>query len=647
MKPEIENCLKRLLDRPLDEQPLDELAALLTGEDGRRVETLAVLDRHIGQHRQKGNPKVAIRLLDLKLSLVDDDDARADTLQLKGKVFEEELLDQEGALEAYEQVLDLREDDDLEDQVEHLEFVADNVEAVVAKWVEEAEATTEATVATNLYCTAAEALGRAEADPDQVEQCLLKSLEAEPRNWRSARHLERLYTEAERFDDLARLMEGRHEVAATRSERLAVLLRLGQIHTDHLSAPDKAAEYFQKVLEIEPNNAVALDFLVDALEAAEDWSSLVEVYEGVLRSKPQQAKEVDTLVRVGLVFQRQLHDGVKAESYFRRVRKFNPTHPALRDVYREHYRDTAEPQKLLTLLDAAQRMESDAEKRVALAREVAELAEVEVGKVDKAIDIWKGIQRLDADNAEAKEALKRLYRNSTPPKWNALRELLRDELESLPEDKVDEKIALLMEIVEIYRDNLRLDVMVINTYNAILALKPDHEPALAALTEKYESMGRWNDLIGLLIKRKEVEEDPAAQVAILHRVATLWVDKFGNHSQAIKPLEEILEIDPVEADALEKLRQIHSKRRNWRELVEISRREADHVDGDRRRELFREIAQLATDRLSDPNEGIQVWNRLLEDDPSDGEALDELAKLYRKVKRWPALAEVLERTVAI
>ena len=33
--------------------------------------------------------------------------------------------------------------------------------------------------------------------------------------------------------------------------------------------------------------------------------------------------------------------------------------------------------------------------------------------------------------------------------------------------------------------------MVVNTYLSILALKPDHPEALAALAARYEAQGRW------------------------------------------------------------------------------------------------------------------------------------------------------------
>ena len=46
---------------------------------------------------------------------------------------------------------------------------------------------------------------------------------------------------------------------------------------------------------------------------------------------------------------------------------------------------------------------------------------------------------------------------------------MKDEIERLPEDDNAARIEQLLAVVEIYRDRLRLDVMVINTYNSILS----------------------------------------------------------------------------------------------------------------------------------------------------------------------------------
>src|SRR5262249_19146801 len=55
--------------------------------------------------------------------------------------------------------------------------------------------------------------------------------------------------------------------------------------------------------------------------------------------------------------------------------------------------------------------------------------------------------------------------------------------------------------------------------------------------------------------------------------------------------------------------------------------------------------KLAADRLGDAREAIAIWNRVLEaaGDDGDAEALQMLAGLYERDRRWVALIEILRR----
>src|SRR5262249_24939557 len=159
-------------------------------------------------------------------------------------------------------------------------------------------------------------------------------------------------------------------------------------------------------------------------------------------------------------------------------------------------------------------------RRVELSVEMARVADTG-GTVEKAIELWKGVLKSEPGNPAASEALRRLYEKTG--KWNALLELLKERIEAIPKENVDERVERLLEVVAIYRDKLNLDVMVINTYNNILQLKPDHVAALTALAQKYETMGRWNDLINVLGRTVDITSDSGEKVRLLRRVAGLWI----------------------------------------------------------------------------------------------------------------------------
>ncbi|HTJ43734.1 MAG TPA: tetratricopeptide repeat protein [Kofleriaceae bacterium] len=604
--------------------------------------------------RERGRVDVVARLLDVEIGAVQEPSRRADLLLEKGLLLEEDLLDENAAVECFRQVLTLRPGD--ETATENLQQIGDareNWEKFAGKNIEEAKVSTDRQLTTHLYLSAAELYARHRPGAPEVEQYLRRALEVDPRNRRAAMHLERLLRAAARWPELAALLEQRIESASSREERVAALLGLADVYRAHLGAADRAVDQVKKVIAIDPAQPQAIKSLADAYEQAENWTGLVALYSAALKARRGSEKdELGMLLQVGMILWRRLGDLDAAEDYFRRIRKVEPAHPAALDFYRAYYPPRGESQKLLALLRQAEKAvpagmtsaAADARAR-ALAIEIAELAESSGGSPEKAIEAWKQMLRADPSSAEARTSLERLYRKTE--KWNALLDLMKEEIDRLPESDTRGRIDRLLEVVDIYRDRLKLDVMVINTFNTILKLDPDHPRALDELAAKYKQLGRWNDLIGVLSKKAELGGAPVAErVAILREVADLWSERFGNFAQAIRPLERLLELSPTDADALARLKDIYTRRRQWRQLIGLVQKEADAAHGADRRAKQSEMARLAAERLGDSRLAIEIYNQLLaESDPSSDltEALAALAGLYEREKRWLALAEILRR----
>ena len=101
----------------------------------------------------------------------------------------------------------------------------------------------------------------------------------------------------------------------------------------------------------------------------------------------------------------------------------------------------------------------------------------------------------------------------------------------------------------------------------------------------------------MLERRAKLAEDHDEKIELLSRDAHLWVERFNNLNKAVEPLEQVLELDPANGDALSQLKTIYSKRRAWKPLYEVIRREADMLDGEEKTVRLAEIAKLASDRL--------------------------------------------------
>src|SRR5690606_12841347 len=127
------------------------------------------------------------------------------------------------------------------------------------------------------------------------------------------------------------------------------------------------------------------------------------------------------------------------------------------------------------------------------------------------------------------------------------------------------------------------------------------------------------------------------RVKLLREVADLWSERFGNFANAIKPLERIAELTPSDTEAVTKLKEIYTKRRQWRQLIGLLGKEATTLPPDEKRAKQSEMARLAAERLGDQRFAIEILNRILVEAPDAPETLASLAYLYDREKRWHAL----------
>ena len=155
--------------------------------------------------------------------------------------------------------------------------------------------------------------------------------------------------------------------------------------------------------------------------------------------------------------------------------------------------------------------------------------------------------------------------------------MLKEAVEKTTWASPEDKIPILEEMIEVYRDRLKLDVMVVNAYNQILTIQPDNFDAADALAAQYETMKRWPDLIALLRKKAAVVESAEDKIALHARVANLFLEKFSNQAEAIKAYEAILELDPDNSEALGFVKQMYEKRRDWEKLIAVNQREIDKL----------------------------------------------------------------------
>ncbi len=163
---------------------------------------------------------------------------------------------------------------------------------------------------------------------------------------------------------------------------------------------------------------------------------------------------------------------------------------------------------------------------------------------------------------------------------------------------------------------------------------------------KFEDQKRWSDMIRSILKKAELVQSPSQKADLFRQAGMLYLERSSNQAEAIKCFEQLLENEPRDVDAIERLKEMYEKRRDWEKLIRTMQREVELLPEDDQLIRYGEMAELATERLRKPEVCIELWQKVIEGDPDNPKALENLAQLYERAREWEPLAEVLEKLVA-
>ena len=370
---------------------------------------------------------------------------------------------------------------------------------------------------------------------------------------------------------------------------------------------------------------------------------LREVLQAARRTTKSRSDEKTWLVREGEILWRSLGDMEEAEKLFRRVRAADPRDLTALAFFEADLTRREDWKRLHAVL--AQKLAIiGKEHRVAVALEMAVLAEGRLQSPEMAAEAYKRVLTEEPAHELATDRLLELYR--TTGKWHALIELLNGRIRRLGDgpDVVEKKVQTLFQIIDIYQapDKLPVEEMVVQTYGRIVQLSPTNVAALDNLAQRYGDAARWSELVQVLQKKIAATTDAEQLLDLFHQVADLYLSKMSSETQAVPFLERILELDPQNLEIVQKLRDIYKSKHNLERLYATYRTELELTDASRREPILTELALLATEKLHWPGEAITHWRALLALNSKNEKAALALFQLYEQEGRHADLATLIE-----
>jgi len=391
----------------------------------------------------------------------------------------------------------------------------------------------------------------------------------------------------------------------------------------------------------------ALDALLSDIVSQLSEGPVAEASQKVLdhRFRKNRESEFGPVLawHAGVITWKVQDDRVRAEFFMRAIDGGGQHASDWQEFYRQFYASRGNWLRLEQFMnDAGQRENKSA---LDIRRDLARTAH-EFDNAGKELSYWQSVAKEAPGDDEADSQLESLL--TRLERWPSLANLLKARVDRLSDDAVEEKTALLQEMIKICGDKMRAEPKVLATYQQILDIDPGNDSAIDSLLSRYESSGRWPDYAKVLKRKIENTEDRDELIGLRRTQADLMETRFSNAMEAVKAYEAILELVPDDSDVIDKLKDLYEKRRDFENLIRIRMIEADgEEDPELKIAILVELAALATERLRKVPVAVKMWETVLEIDDSNPDALINLESLYERDKKLDKLCTILAKRVEL
>jgi tetratricopeptide (TPR) repeat protein len=604
------------------------------------------------------NSKALANAIEVKLGHEQDPAAKVDLYREVAALYEGKVKDPQKAFNRYLAAFELNPGDAV--TIDDLERVAsgtsrwDEVVASYRRAIQSADSSGDPNVAVMLRLRLGHALVEKVQRIDEALEVYRAVYEVDGDNVEAIAALEKLFRQTGRFGDLLGIYEKKRDLSTTPDEKKANSYEIAGLYENEINEVDKAIETYIQVLEDDPSDAQALAALDVLYGRLGRWNPYVNVLRRRMELDLEEGQLVDLKYRLGQTLETHLRDSRGALENYREILFIDPAHEGARralegmlsgelradaaTILESIYEERGEWPKLIGVLEILSASEGDLEKRVALKRKSARIGAERVNDSQQAFAMLASALRDDPALADTRNEIEKIAQGS-----GAQRELvaLYGELAGSVTDTMLARDYWLR--IAAIDDRLGEVDRAAHAYYKVLAIDPSDGEALAALEQLFTRTGRWEDLIGVVERRVEQTGDAASCEALYGTMAQIYDEQLARPNDAIAAYQKVLELDSGSGHALKALDDLFTRRQMWSELAEnLDAQLALAQTDDLQLALVLRLAALREGQMGLVDVAIEGYRQVLEQAPTNAEALAALERLGKNPKYELTIADLLE-----
>jgi tetratricopeptide (TPR) repeat protein len=427
---------------------------------------------------------------------------------------------------------------------------------------------------------------------------------------------------------------------ATRMTRTSMLLDLAQLYRDRLKDQRRAEETFIVLADEAPASSEALDYLVKAFSARDDWMAVYELYVHAVEATWDLNERLSWTGKAADLAENQLGQLDLAIRAWERLWELGDAVDEAASALTRSYRKAERWGDMANFLrQQAERAEGPTQ--LVMLREVAEILLSGLSAPDEAGHVLEQIVERSPNDAIATLQLARVY--AERHEWSALIQVGEQAAEMTTEFAMDVQhlVADALWQAERFED-------AVNAYERILQSDPQNTDGLARKREFLTRSERYDELLDLLEDRADSTDDDEQRIALLAEAAKLAEQNLARPEKAAKLWESHTVLAPQDIEGFEALVRIYRQLDDPQGMSSALRGQLGLTkEQPKRVGLLRELGEIYARRLGDDDRAEECWKEILSLDPSDTDSREELTDLHKRRGDFESLNSSLMRQIWI
>ncbi len=496
-------------------------------------------------------------------------------------------------------------------------------------------------------------LAEQQEDAQQAIEQYKALLRQDPDNAEARNSLKALYRKTQGYHQLVDLLQ--HELErvseSDTNERLRLLSEVASVYRDHIPHDTSLVSALNQMLKLDDRNVAAVRELIGLYARLERWRDLLTSQQRLSVLSTDEEERVALLRDSGRRWLEQFSNVQNATLAFEALLELRPTDREARDTLASLYKKRRAWPALFKLYEL-QVATLEGPQRVAVMKEMAELAADRLGNRDTAAKLYRQILDSEPSNVGVLDALERQAERAKD--WATLASALehRSQLDMADVDRV----AVLQKLGAVYQDHVKASAKAIETWQRVLSLQPGHSRALRVLRdaflakEDYEALetlfaeqGDYESLAEVLSNTADRATDIRAKIDLSYRAARVFEANLHKPERAFRSYERILAVDPFDTKAARALLPLYERDEKWARLPALYELLIDDAsDKDEKLSLYERLIDVTAQRLSDKKGAVEFARKAYELDPERPDALSLFEQACSAADSWEPFAQALE-----